>query len=145
MSSNRAGLESLPVEEKDSSLKGGVVSTSDDPDNEFGGKVARKMLERKLLWKLDLRMSIMVVIYILNYVNSRIGFPFERQTDDEDRSTETMPGMRTTLLRLNRFPLTWISAVRARGLTTDLHLAGEQFATLLSILYVGYIIMQIPS
>lgn len=50
------------------------VSTFNDPDDEFGGKEARKALERKLLWKLDLRMSILVVIYILNYVNSNIDF-----------------------------------------------------------------------
>jgi hypothetical protein len=40
-----------------------------DPDAEFGGLAARKELERKLLWKLDLRMSILVLIYILNYVS----------------------------------------------------------------------------
>ena len=32
-----------------------------------------------------------------------------------------------------------------RGFETDLHLQGQEFATLLSILYVGYILMQIPS
>ena len=37
------------------------------------------------------------------------------------------------------------SAARLRGLETDLHLKGQEFATLLSILYVGYILMQIPS
>jgi MFS family permease len=37
------------------------------------------------------------------------------------------------------------SAARSRGLVADLHLTDQQFATLLSILYVGYIIMQIPS
>lgn len=64
----------------------------------------------------------------------------------EYRSIETMLGMRTTLLGLNGgLLLMGISAARARGLTTDLHLVGQQFATLLSILYVGYIIMQIPS
>jgi len=36
-------------------------------------------------------------------------------------------------------------AARLRGFEADLHLRGQQFATLLSILYVGYIIMQIPS
>lgn len=79
MSANphRAGLESLPVEEKGLDLKGDVS----DPDNELGGKEARKTLERKLLWKLDLRMSILVVIYIMNYVNSHTSFPFELQTD----------------------------------------------------------------
>ena len=37
------------------------------------------------------------------------------------------------------------SAARMRGFERDLHLEGTQFATLLSILYVGYILMQIPS
>ena len=40
-----------------------------DPDGEFGGTEARKKLERTLLLKLDARMSILVVIYILNYVS----------------------------------------------------------------------------
>ncbi|KAG1820238.1 sugar transporter [Suillus subaureus] len=83
-----------------------------DPDAEFGGLAARKQLERKLVRKLDLRMSILVLIYILNYV---------------DRNNAGK------------------SAARSRGLVADLHLTDQQFATLLSILYVGYIIMQIPS
>lgn len=37
------------------------------------------------------------------------------------------------------------SAARIHGFEQDLHLKGEEFATLLSILYVGYIIMQVPS
>ncbi|KAJ3557520.1 hypothetical protein NM688_g1438 [Phlebia brevispora] len=79
-------------------------------DSDFGGTEARKVLERKLLWKLDIRMFILVVIYILNYI---------------DRNNA--------------------GAARLRGLEADLHLQGQEFATLLSILYVGYIIMQIPS
>jgi hypothetical protein len=39
-----------------------------DIDPEFGGREARLSLERKLLRKLDMRMSILVLIYILNYV-----------------------------------------------------------------------------
>lgn len=31
------------------------------------------------------------------------------------------------------------------GFETDLGLKGQEFATLLSILYVGYMIMQVPS
>ncbi|KAG2117467.1 major facilitator superfamily domain-containing protein [Suillus clintonianus] len=81
-----------------------------DLDLEFGGIEARNKLERKLLWKLDLRMSMLVLIYILNFI---------------DRNNA--------------------SAARSRGLVADLHLEGQQFATLLSILYVGYIIMQVPS
>lgn len=37
-------------------------------DAEFGGHEARQKLEKKLLRKLDARMSILIVIYILNYV-----------------------------------------------------------------------------
>ncbi|KDQ29602.1 hypothetical protein PLEOSDRAFT_1025469, partial [Pleurotus ostreatus PC15] len=81
-----------------------------DPDAEFGGHAARVALEKKLLWKIDLRMSILIVIYILNYI---------------DR---------------NNAGTAWL-----RGFEADLHLQGQQFPTLLSILYVGYIIMQIPS
>lgn len=43
--------------------------TGPDPDAEFGGTEARKELEKRLLLKLDTRMSILVIIYILNYVS----------------------------------------------------------------------------
>lgn len=50
-------------------LQMGATESEDDEDNsEFGGKQERQEIERKLLWKLDCRMSIMIVIYILNYV-----------------------------------------------------------------------------
>jgi hypothetical protein len=45
-------LENLEVESKPSEYG--------DSDDEFGGTEARKVLERRLLWKLDLRMSILV-------------------------------------------------------------------------------------
>ncbi|RDB22569.1 hypothetical protein Hypma_010246 [Hypsizygus marmoreus] len=83
---------------------------AEDPDAEFGGTEARRKLERRLLWKVDARMSILVVIYILNYI---------------DRNNA--------------------GAARLRGFETDLNLKDQEFATLLSILYVGYIIMQVPS
>lgn len=104
------------------SAKGSVDQVSDeqfvpplayvplDIDAEFGGKEARLTLERTLLRKLDMRMSILVLIYILNYV---------------DRNNA--------------------AAARLNGFEADLHLKGQQFNTLLSILYVGYILMQIPS
>ncbi|TDL18489.1 sugar transporter [Rickenella mellea] len=85
-------------------------SSSADPDAEFGGSVERKRLERKLLLKLDARMSILVIIYILNYI---------------DRNNA--------------------AAARLRGFEKDLNLKGTEFSTLLSILYVGYILMQVPS
>jgi hypothetical protein len=39
----------------------------------------------------------------------------------------------------------YLSAARLQGFEADLHLQGQQFNTLLGILYVGYILMQIPS
>ncbi|PCH41496.1 MFS general substrate transporter [Wolfiporia cocos MD-104 SS10] len=98
-----------PVEEKGEDVES-VQVLEDDPDVEFGGTEARRKLERRLLWKLDARMFILVIIYILNYI---------------DRNNA--------------------GAARLKGFEADLHLEGQQFATLLSILYVGYIIMQIPS
>jgi len=43
--------------------------TEDDRDAEYGGREARQKLEKKLLRRIDLRMSILIVIYILNYVS----------------------------------------------------------------------------
>jgi hypothetical protein len=40
-------------------------------DEEFGGTEERRRMEKKLLRKLDARMSILIIIYILNYVSSR--------------------------------------------------------------------------
>ena len=45
-----------------------------DIETEFGGREARLHLERKLVRKLDMRMSILVLIYILNYVRLFISF-----------------------------------------------------------------------
>jgi hypothetical protein len=36
-------------------------------------------------------------------------------------------------------------AARLRGFEADLKLRGQEFNTILSILYVGYILMQVPS
>ena len=47
-------------------------------DDEFGGREGRQRLERKLLWKLDCRMLILVIIYILNFASgSFIGNSYE--------------------------------------------------------------------
>ena len=48
--------------------KSSVGHIEEDSDAEFGGTEARKALEKRLLLKLDLRMSILVIIYILNFV-----------------------------------------------------------------------------
>lgn len=45
------------------------IIPSNGADAEFGGYEARQKLERKLVRKVDMRMSILIVIYILNYVS----------------------------------------------------------------------------
>ncbi|KAF9263451.1 MFS general substrate transporter [Marasmius fiardii PR-910] len=70
----------------------------------------RQELEKRLLRKVDARMAILIVIYVLNHI---------------DRNNA--------------------SAARLYGFEEDLGLQGSQFASVLSILYVGYFIMQIPS
>lgn len=47
-----------------------VWDTEDELNAEFGGTAARRELEKKLLWKVDKRMSILVLIYILNFVRA---------------------------------------------------------------------------
>ncbi|KAF8897491.1 MFS general substrate transporter [Infundibulicybe gibba] len=101
---------SSSIHEKALEQRSPPLSDADDPNAEFGGTEKRRALEKKLLWKIDLRMSILIFIYILNYI---------------DRNNA--------------------GAARLRGFEADLKLKGQEFATLLSILYVGYIIMQIPS
>ena len=60
---------SRPSLSKDDSLDAQLdPALQDDPDAEFGGHEARKVLEAKLLRKLDARMCILIIIYILNYV-----------------------------------------------------------------------------
>ncbi|KAL5514465.1 hypothetical protein ACEPAG_2553 [Sanghuangporus baumii] len=86
------------------------VDAYSDQDAEFGGPKERKRLERKLVRKLDWRMSILIIIYILNYI---------------DRNNA--------------------AAARLRGFESDLHLKGQEYNTVLSIMYVGYILMQVPS
>ncbi|KAL1845692.1 hypothetical protein VTK73DRAFT_457 [Phialemonium thermophilum] len=70
----------------------------------------RCRVEKSLKRKLDLRCSLFVLIYIMNYL---------------DRNN--------------------IAAARLKGLQDDLHLTDTQYSTCLSILYVGYILMQVPS
>lgn len=70
----------------------------------------RAEVEKSLKRKLDLRCSLFILIYIMNYL---------------DRNN--------------------IGAARLKGLQKDLNLNDTQYATCLSILYVGYILMQVPS
>ncbi|KAF2107447.1 major facilitator superfamily domain-containing protein [Lophiotrema nucula] len=70
----------------------------------------RKEVEKSLKRKLDMRCSLFVLIYIMNYL---------------DRNN--------------------IAAARLGTLQEDLNINDTQYATCLSILYVGYILMQVPS
>lgn len=72
--------------------------------------VRRAEVEKSLKRKLDMRCSLFILIYIMNYL---------------DRNN--------------------IGAARLKGLQKDLNLTDTQYATCLSILYVGYILMQVPS
>ncbi|KXN83670.1 hypothetical protein AN958_00811 [Leucoagaricus sp. SymC.cos] len=81
-----------------------------DAETRYEEDGERRVLERALLRKVDLRMSFLVFIYILNYM---------------DRSSA--------------------AAARLRGFEDNLGLDGTQFATVLSVFYVGYVLMQIPS
>jgi hypothetical protein len=70
------------LDQSDANVVGDRISEELDPEQdppdideaEFGGREARLNLERKLLRKLDLRMSILVLIYILNYVRLPMSF-----------------------------------------------------------------------
>lgn len=71
MSSSSEGLGSrtplLKDIAEDETLE--VVSV-EDIDDELDDPLTRSELERGLLWKLDKRMSILVLIYILNFVRN---------------------------------------------------------------------------
>lgn len=79
----------------------------DGSDADFGGFEARQQLERKLLWKIDARMSIMVFIYILNYVGLRHLF------------------LTTTWLIFFQVDRNNAGAARLQGFEADLKLKGE--------------------
>ncbi|KAF7313294.1 FCP1-like proteiny domain-containing protein [Mycena chlorophos] len=98
----------------------------------------RIALERRLVWKIDARMSILGA--------SRL---FISELCFRDH---LYPQLRDARFPVACFVLIFAavdrnnaSAARSRGLTADLHLKGQEYPTLLSILYVGYILMQIPS
>lgn len=55
-----------------------VASSSSTLEDELDDPVTRDGVERELLWKLDKRMSILVLIYILNFV--RITSPVLEKT-----------------------------------------------------------------
>ncbi|KAG2369173.1 major facilitator superfamily domain-containing protein [Suillus spraguei] len=84
--------------------KSGAANASSSLSND-----TRDDLERRLVRKLDRRISVMVILYALSNM---------------DRSS--------------------MSSARLAGFEKDLHLRGSQYATLLSIINVGSIVMQVP-
>lgn len=102
--------EPLPCEDIDIACEGDLDNDITLQDTNYDDIPDRQRVEQNLLRKVDLRMSILVLIYILNYI---------------DRNNA--------------------AAARLRGFEDDLHLEGQQFNTILSILYVGYTLMQVPS
>jgi hypothetical protein len=88
---------------------------------------------------------VLIVIYILNYVGVLIAMPVVTLYSRWIRLTEITPGVCKLSISIIPYLLILCSAARLRGFEQELHLVGLQFATLLSILYVGYILMQIPS
>ncbi|KAG1772091.1 major facilitator superfamily domain-containing protein [Suillus occidentalis] len=70
---------------------------------------ARDDLERRLVRKLDLRVSVIALLYALNSI---------------DKGS--------------------ISGARLGGFEKDLHMRGSQYPALLSIVYVGFVVMQVP-
>ncbi|KAG1781985.1 major facilitator superfamily domain-containing protein [Suillus placidus] len=86
------------------------AKAAESMNDDLSSGVPSHDLERRLLRKLDLRMSIIIVLYALNFV---------------DRANA--------------------SSARLATFEQDLHLQGNQYATILSIVYVGYILMQVPA
>jgi hypothetical protein len=127
----------MSASDKEKTIVEESSSIEEESNVEFGGTDARKALEKKLLLKLDLRMSIMVVIYILNYVSVPLYlwlFPLLISP----RSTETMPGMCCNNIKPNKASPASSSA-RLRGLQTDLHLHGTHcWIPVLSHLFYHY-------
>jgi hypothetical protein len=62
--STTVGEADASLEKQDSKVDLASSPIPQEPDAEFGGTAARAKLERKLLWKIDLRMSILVIIYM---------------------------------------------------------------------------------
>ncbi|RXW25283.1 hypothetical protein EST38_g562 [Candolleomyces aberdarensis] len=105
-----------------------LLDSHDDHDGDEGFDLEKRQeLEAALVKKVDKRMSILVLIYILN---CGLCYLFPRALTeyfeiDIDRNNA--------------------AAARLRGFQKDLDLTDAQFATVLSVLYIGYTIMQIPS
>jgi hypothetical protein len=100
-----------------------------------------------------LRMSIIVVIYTLNYVSrvaerSLPGWKLIFMWDAayaHDLDWQNKCYVSDMLSYLSLVSSSPRSNARLQGFEQDLHLQGQQYATVLSVFYVGYIIMQVPA
>ncbi|KAG9317520.1 hypothetical protein JVU11DRAFT_1726 [Chiua virens] len=99
----------------------------------FGSTERRRQLEKTLLRKLDLRCAFLVLVYIMNYVSA---------TFDTQIPNRILSETQHSSLQMDRNNA---AVARLEGLEEDLHMSGTQFNTLISILYVGYALMQTPS
>ena len=68
MASSRDEMDPRTPLLKDS-IEEEIVGISDDDDDELEDPQKRQEIERALLWKLDKRMSILILIYVLNFVS----------------------------------------------------------------------------
>ncbi|WVW80570.1 hypothetical protein I302_102556 [Kwoniella bestiolae CBS 10118] len=125
------------------------------------GSERRMMVEKRLKLKLDGRFSILVVIYsgfalvlddgmtvLMILINSTSTIsPVSTLSDLGGLTkvvlwycaTSSLRGYRNYIDRNNA------AAARLKGFEADLNLTDTEFQTLLSILYVGYILFQVPS
>lgn len=88
--------------------------------------VLEKKLKRKIDWRM---MPTMIVLQIMNYLDRCVG-----------SSHCIWRGLVLTEVHRNA-----IGAARLAGLENDLHLVGYEFQTCVTVLFVGYILMQVPS
>ena len=61
--------------EKDSRFSASAPSV--DGDAEFGGPEERKRMEKKLIRRLDMRLTIIVVLYLLNFASFLSSCPMD--------------------------------------------------------------------
>ncbi|KAL4970272.1 putative MFS transporter [Aspergillus stella-maris] len=91
----------------------------------------REAAEQALIRKIDARLlPIIIIMYILNYL---------------DRNNILSVGPIARLYKSQPTHCGFQAAARPAGLEDDLKLVGVQYQTCVSILFVGYLLMQIPS
>ena len=119
-------------------------SHTDNFDSCSAGR--RREIEKSLLRKLDLRVSFLVLIWLLNIVGCPDALvPWLLLHHLSGRQTEYSVGVPTSTISQSFMHPRNSSAARLNGFEEDLQLTGRQFNTLISTAYVGQLFMQIPS